>query len=616
MRVRISDFLLFLVSIKNPLALSHLVSRQDPNLDLDPDTLAPQENAQDGDTDADLAIVASNDLPQTSTLTENGNNSENNDENENAKTNLVPPAKYALDPEGNVLPFPISPELFENLQRGIDNLISPPVSIPQSPKKENPPSTHPDELPQGIQNPEPTRNDGCDPNSPKSCAEATAQIIYPRACSAVEENESVTLTLNKMVGGTSKVYISEDRRCGVFFWATKLKPPQIRKLKKMRAVRAIAPDGKIESYSTRANPNPETGESTDSSYKSRLKKRITVQSETTSSERDLAYISTPYGAKLGETYTHFPEAGLGTTAYVLGEGLNPSNFEFTRIPDRGTRFSAIKDWLYGLGVDATQSNQVPGDDETACGASKVAGLTDGVAPEADLIIVKILVQISSYLDGVQKVINHLEDRLRIHPEVLGRNVFLIQYGWEVLGQLDINQRALQDKIKILMDDKHQVVVVAAAGFAKRGIHYVNSVPALFSLNSETPVIAVGSISQFVGNRPEESPIGDAVSIVAPYNVICAGSEQGNFMVHMRGTGVSAAIVAGMVLYFMSLEAEGVGDWITGSLNVPKTAKAYLRLKAYKRKKGQDLAAWNGLSPVPGDDGNHGWNAFAPGAPDE
>lgn len=603
MKVRLRDSILLFLSIKPYSIFSYIVSRQNPDFDQGLDIDAPQDNAQISNIDSDLKIVANNDIPQTSITPEDGNITEVNNNLENS---VVPPMKNALDPDGNVLPFPFSPDLLDNLHRGVEDLISPPKRIPQQPKPKSPHSSHPEQLPESIKNPIQNWNDGCDSNPSKSCEKATPQIIYPRACSAKEENESVTLKINEMVGGTSKVYISEDKRCGVFFWATKLKRSQIQRLQKMKAIRAIAPDGKIQSYNTPAE-SPNKGR--------RLKKRSTVVSRKTSNERDLSYISTPSGVRLRDTYTLFQEAGTGTTAYILGDGLNPSNDEFTRIPDGNShRSSIIKDWLYGLGVQSTESNQVPMDDETACGASKVAGSHEGVAPNADVVIVKIRVEISSYLDGVQKAIEHIADRIKLYPETRGRNVFLFQYGWEVAGQMDANQRALFRQIQTLTDADHQVVVVAAAGFARSGVRHVNSVPALFSVDSRTPIITVGSITVFTGKRPNASPMGSAVSLVAPHSAFCAGSAEGNFMVHMQGTGVSASIVAGLMLYFMSLEADGVGDWITQSLNVPKTARTYLRSKAFRRKDDEDLAVWNGLSPFAGDDGTYGWIPFAPEPP--
>lgn len=614
MKVRLRDSILLFLSIKPYLIFSYLASRQNPDFDQGLDIDAPQDNAQISNTDSDLKTVANNDIPQTSITPEDGNISEVN--NNNLENSVVPPVKNAFDPGGNILPFPVSPDLLDNLQRGVQDLISPPERIPQQPKPKSPHSSHPEQLPESIKNPIQNWDDGCDSDPSKSCEKATAQIIYPRACSAKEDNESVTLTINEMVGGTSKVYISEDKRCGVFFWATKLKRSQIQRLKKMKAIRAIAPDGKIQSYNTPAKINSSSDEQAESPNKGRrLKKRSTVVSRKTSDQRDLAYISTPSGVRLRDTYTLFQEAGIGTTAYILGDGLNPSNDEFTRIPDGSShRSSIIKDWLYGLGVESTESNQVPMDDETACGASKVAGSREGVAPNADVVIVKVLLEISSYLDGVQKAIEHIADRIKLYPETQGRNVFLFQYGWEVVGQLDANQQALFRQIQTLTDADHQVVVVAAAGFARGGVRYVNSVPALFSVDSKTPIITVGSIAIFSGKKPNKSPMGSAVSLVAPYSVLCAGSAEGNYQVHMQGTGVSASIVAGLMLYFMSLEADGVGDWITQSLNVPKTARAYLRSKAFRRRDDEDLAVWNGLSPLAGDDGTYGWIPFAPESP--
>lgn len=612
MGFRVLYFLFLVLSAKNAFPLSELVPSQDLDFDNTASIFDPQDDGQSinngfNSISEPMEVAANPNTPIACDPTENENNN-----------SLNPSSQDTLDPTEDIASLTPVPGVIDYLQQGaqklkreLQNLVYPAASDLESLKTNDAPSKHNGVCPQVLENPQRTSEENCGGLNPsKSCEIATAQIIYPKACGATTENESITKTLHQMVGGSSKVHISRDKTCGIFFWATKLKRSQIQRLQKLKSVHTIAPDGKIESYSKQTkSANVADGSEISTSKSRRLRKRDAVRSRSSSPQRDLAYISTPPGAKISERYTYFAEAGRTTTGYVLGDGLNPHNDEFLRNGGR-SRGSVIKDWLFGLGADPTQSNQLEEDHETACYASKIAGEEEGVAPEADLVIVKVLIEISSYLDGIQKIIEHVEDRIQIYPQVKGHNVLLLSYGWNIgpSGRMDANQAALQWKLRKLMDADHQVVVVAAAGLANDQLSQVNSVPALFSLNSETPVITVGSINQFTGARPGASPIGNAIKIAAPYTASCASSTAGRSLVYMRGTGVSAAIVAGLVLNFMSLEANGVGDWLTRSPNVPATARRYLLRKAYRRNPQQQLAVWNGLSPIPGEGGTYGWEA--------
>lgn len=648
MIISLFGFFWLCFSVRSTIVSSRLVLRQD--LDLEPtsnifdetqiaDDAVGEQRDDDSSVEADNGDnnfgeqVDNNSFPDLTaqsaetaadqTVLSNCVSSEDGDDsggiNEFKEDSLAQSTTTSLDADESIAGFSSLYGTVKYLRREVENMLSPYASESVSLKKNESPSTSPAICPQKVPNPRSRSNDICDPRNSKSCEKATAQIIYPRACGATEDNNSVTSTLHQMVGGTSKVGISRDKRCGIFFWATKLKPSQVQRLKKLNAVGAVAPDGKLQSYIQKAKSAQASDEFTDFPAKSRrLKKRSNVVSQKTSSDRDLAYISQPYGMRLGDKYTHFSEAGRGTTAYIVGDGVNPLNDEFIRNSNigRGQR-SIITDWLFGLGARSTESTQsgessIENSDMTSCAASKVAGETEGVASEASLVVVKILVDISSYLDGIQKVIDHLRDRLRLSPGVKGHNVLLLLYGWTFEDRFDVHQRKLKQLIETLMSSELQVVVVTAAGTGDDEVVHVDSVPAMYSMDEKTPLITVGGINQFTGARPWGTPTGSAVTIVAPYGAVCAGNGRDSYNVHLRGTGVSASIVAGLILYFMSLEADGVGQWMTSSRNVPLTARTYLLLKGYSRGEGQDRAAWNGLSPDPGASGTHGWDAFARG----
>ena len=422
----------------------------------------------------------------------------------------------------------------------------------------------------------------------KRCEVATAMLVYSKACKATADNHLVTLELIKMVGSIARVYISNIKGCGVFFWFARLKPSHVAQLAKFKAVRGVAPDGKIEYYGT-------TGKPAQPASKSRLRKRDVVVTRSNRGS-DLSHISTaPHRRSDHKTYTFFKSAGQATiegtqrrtVAYVLGDGVNEYNYDILRLPTvLGSRKSVINWWLYARGAVKRKTIEASDRHLTTCLISKIAGVLYGVASEADIIMVKITNDISSFLDGLIEIISDIGFG---NQQAAGFTVVSISQSWK--NPTEINLAAMKRLIKTL--EGLGVVIVCAAGKIEQEGMPVNSYPALWSQRSDMSIITVGSIDQFTETTPYWSPTGDAVTVSAPGFCDCATSDPGQGITKALGTSVSASLVTGMLLAFAALE--DVGPKIRSYQNIPKAFKAYLLRKAYVRRGASALAVWNGLS---------------------
>lgn len=504
--------------------------------------------------------------------------------------NSSEPENLALqdDSSGTAVPevSDISKRLVGNSR---DSQSSSPASCPAQ-NKITPPRNQPNLPPSSRLNVKPVTtgaDDGCriDHNTER-CEVASATLIYSRTCKATTDNHLVTLELNKMVG--SVVRVSNIKGCGVFFWFAKLKPSQANRVAKFKAVRGISPDGKMDYYGTIGKP-------VQTNSKKRLKRDNAVPR--TNRGSDLAHLSTaPQRACDHQTYTFFQSAGQATiggtrrrtVAYVLGDGVNEYNYDILRIPTvLGSRTSIVDGWLYGMGTVQQETIEASNRHLTTCLISKIAGVFFGVASEASIVMVKVLDEISSFLDGLIQIISDIGFG---NQRAAGFTVVSISHGWK--STTDRNLDAMRRLFEIL--EGLGVVIVCAAGKLERGGGTdVSTYPALWSTRSDMSIITVSSVDQFTESTPYWAPTGDGVTVSAPGFCTCATSDSGPSTVKGLGTPVSASLVTGLLLAFAALE--DVGPKLRSYLNVPRAFKAYLLRKAYVRRGGSALSVWNGLS---------------------
>lgn len=408
-------------------------------------------------------------------------------------------------------------------------------------------------------------------------------------------------------------YASMDDKCGpgARFYGANLRRDQIAKFEAMienGAVRDIEADEELVDLSEENSmdtPSEWQQGSTDASFSGRLKKRgdISLQAD---AKRHLIFLSYPNQMSLAERnpiiwpgYRYFSRAGAGITVYVIENGANPANDEVV-----------IERWLYSAKVARTQTEYVRTllwKGHGSCGVSLINGPKYGVAKNAKVIMVKNTFVEGSVLAAFQEIINDIYRRNRGGEVTAGYTVVTMHGGFKKTISETKRQR-LGEAIQTLFNEYKVVVVIAAGGYdadEEQGITEINTWPQLFSLDPlYSSMITVGAVSIKDGSKFSWSKGRPGANVWAPGEAYCAYGYAGDSAQVWTGTSVSAAIVAGLAAYFLSLL--DVGAQLRQSENIPLAVLQHIQSLSQPRDPAYK-SIWNGLnSLMPGPNDDYGW----------
>ena len=150
--------------------------------------------------------------------------------------------------------------------------------------------------------------------------------------------------------------------------------------------------------------------------------------------------------------------------------------------------------------------------------------------------------------------NYLEQQGNTFSE--SHMVLSTSLGWWMEDAEQELHRVLEELLNTLMwEYQVMVVVVVPAGnnYGYKGLeptHY----PAILAKKSDFPMIVVGAVNPMDGNGYAWSNMMTPRSMNAPGIAECAGRSGED--TYARGAGVAMAHVAGLALYFLSLEDLG------------------------------------------------------------
>lgn len=561
------------------------------------------------------------------------------------------------------------PDLFKAPE---DTIPEPPTPAPGSPNKPVQAVPNSNILPSNTQQTQqddqqkpqarPGTATDCDPNysisSDPSCQSATSQIIYPRKC---EQSDALTSAINDVIKPkVVKSFI--DNRCGVSFYSASLTQIEKSEISKMKSVKIVATNRKIDGPQILRDPNPirvpddqnDPGVDMKKSLKNdqktdaedslanvdnlQLNDRTDSNVDATSPDfkikrniidyvieradglmGNLAFISTPIRRKLLNRYLSFRKSGHGTRLYLMCSGVDATHRTFLREPfvetpgaaaQNGRSEAVIKSQINAVG---TTPFGIPDENymEGTCTASIAIGDPFGVTLYSDLVVVKIVPTVESFMDGWLQVLNDLENQALRNPSrpLEGYTVVETHHSWFESRDMSTRERLelmaheeqVEQYLSSLITDWQVVVVVSAASNSQENSGRIDTFPAHLSTQEEFPIIVVGAV-KIDGSREAFSPGGAALTISAPSRALCAGID-GNDEQSLYGTVIAAAHVGGLALYFLSLG--GLGDEIRARKPVARTLRDFMLYKAYPRAENWPLAIWNGLnSYIPG---SYGWD---------
>lgn len=427
--------------------------------------------------------------------------------------------------------------------------------------------------------------------------------------------------------------MTRQKRCGVAFWGARLKSKEVNKLRNMEGVKGIEKDIPIKDLGIVDNQDPMMfqndlnvnrvwgSESNPVPQNRRRSKSRTPVISRPNPMRNLAFISTPRNRRyVSPQYNSFINSGRGTTGIHIGLGVDPSHRSFHR---RGQ--SIIQKWIFG--EEASNITEDGGLDDglnkatSTCHASIIAGDPFGVVTQSELVIVKVAPTLHSFLSGLQKVVNELDELGDAFSE--GRYVLSTSLGWWWEEDRETFNSGM---LKFLLDEliwEFQVVVVVAAGnrLGLQGLSQNPShFPAVLAKDDRFPMIVVGAVNPIDGRKYDWSNLMIPFPITAPGIAKCAGRNGEDTF--GRGTGVATSHVAGLALYFLSLD--DLGDSLRSQLayavldtmildlsvqlSVPGAVRRYIFLNSYARFIGAPSSIWNGLDPDSLPD--YDWQPFA------
>lgn len=233
---------------------------------------------------------------------------------------------------------------------------------------------------------------------------------------------------------------------------------------------------------------------------------------------DLSYISTPpLNANLNYKYAQFINSGRGVRLYIIDDGAVQTHKEFTVN-------KVIKGYIiYGLGSGPQNADQ---SNHGNCMASKVGGYTDGVVKKADLIIVQIEIEISSLLDGLEKVSIQCQDRVKAGQNVQGYTVVQIAIGHKG-NPSGTNEIKLMGLIQQLVELYQAIVVLASEDieWERTEADKVDIWREILHREPNLPIILVGAVEMRSGNPPSfTTRVAQDLTVSAPHEGFCADAR--------------------------------------------------------------------------------------------
>lgn len=442
---------------------------------------------------------------------------------------------------------------------------------------------------------------------PGSCLQTTQVTVWPNNCGDELQNKETAKILAEMDPNfLTSMHPMCAMKDGVFFWLAMLTKEQIKTVQDMNtAVKEVIPNLPCK-VDEAVITSPAQSEDTSGLKRNYLKKRQnTVKvAEQKTAHAHLNFLSTAPQKQYVPNYVYLDNENdeFQVTVYVIGPGANP-----------GEEFGPgqIVDWLFALDVPNERTDgSIRGETPGSCSASIIGGMQTGVAKRAKLIIVKTWNTVASLIDAVGKVVLDIQARFPIqHPK--GSTVVNISKSFE--DTPDYNFYVLQLHWLITMlAGKLQAVVVTSAGknpMAHLGLPHstINTWPALYADIDE--IVTVGSVAAAGrdwgagrtyrdlqdGQKYSWSQGGPLLTVNAPGNALCAGSEQNSYII-AEGPAVSLAVVTGLIAYFLA--QQDLHRWFVRQRRTTKAVIDYIQMMSYPRF-GGDMSVWNGLDAISG-----------------
>ncbi|KAI9755579.1 MAG: hypothetical protein M4579_004227 [Chaenotheca gracillima] len=459
-------------------------------------------------------------------------------------------------------------------------------------------------------------------SSAAASASSALYVIYPKDGFNTANNDAVMDQLKSIAG--SEATKAENQLLGLYFWSAHLNPEEKNKILKLSGVMAMEqsdplhippePSPTTNGFERQAGPTTKKSGSSKAkatpSSKSKSKKVQPRAPPVSTKDRQLHapldlvdvslkpgsprpldyYLNDPDSAEdstgaLMDTYYYDPSAGKGVTIFMLDTGAFTGSEDYKNMYGRGVR------WLFVPPAARKYSDEF---NHGTCTLSKAAGSIYGVAKMATVVIVKLEWQpqlLGSAIDiltGLNMIAND------IHPS--SRFKAVVNLSVAVTYPMTPRITEHMGKLMEAMRNRWGIVFVTGVGDQEPG-HPDEAPPFPTSLAPEIPIIIVGA-SDVNGNRAPFSLMSPRITVYAPGDQIeCASGPSG---VQIRsGTSFAAAMVSGLVAYFMGLQSQYRYRLYLNSITQrPANVIKLIKDLAYVRTDGNVPVIYNGYVPPP------------------
>ena len=429
----------------------------------------------------------------------------------------------------------------------------------------------------------------------QACEPPEERLVFSKTCknfdpfqTATEEqreqNQVVTDRLTE-TAGAEKVQIFTSHICDVYLWIVELTDNEVADLlantPEIQAIERNQPASFSSYGADRRNS------------RSRVKRQDTTVKFYRKAPIHLVFISTPPRDTLPRKYYAYDSsAGDGIVIYHFDTGVFEAHNEIRRLnPTMSTELSLkpmVTGFLFGSGLDRQDRSDYGG--FGTCRLSLVGGRRFGVSKKASAVVVKVAQNTGSVLTGMMAT---MDDLPKSAPGVTaGRYVIDIGLQWQDNEANPESKESLLHFLRLFTGPDFQIPVVVPLGDEPAYPNaYMDALPAILS-SDNIPLITVGAVDPVQGATYPWSKKGDRNSIYAPGMVACADNMERQAMNGVFGTDKAAALVAGLVVYFLGLP--GVGDQLREDpLGVVLAMRRFLAQQgSWVRQRGKDRAIWN------------------------
>lgn len=376
----------------------------------------------------------------------------------------------------------------------------------------------------------------------------TEYVVYPvnkRDVSACSQNNDA---LVKILGDSRvQIYKSQVRQI-TDFWFIQALESQIAIVLQIPGVDAVMENVVVAQNSGESFTNASTLTIANSTGSDQASPELKLPRRTRrDAPQDLDLVSWPPRKRIpvfGKMpwYIYDVAQGVDTFVYIIDNGINMDNSEFKSMP-----WSPEPDeWHYAYGVShSTTDDNLAG--HGSCVASKAAGWKTGVSKNSQLVVMKSLPTLADVNFAFAAALDDIIEKDRQGRAVVVYPATSIQ-TFAAGSVLPTNWQSVNELIQELF--AQDVVVVTGAGNNAARSSALNTVPAMWGLSEDFPLIVAGAVTtDGTMARFSQGAATSSEIVWAPgENIVCANGPTSPGLAVRSGTSFAAAMVAGLAAY--------------------------------------------------------------------